>query len=548
MINTKFSIPKISDGTLDLEISTGQTLFILGANGSGKSALIQRIYNQQESNAIRIAAHRTNFFEAETPDLSPLNRDRYVTEYRRVDTFPDARWKHQHGEMRNQASLYDLIESINKRAKEIANFVDCGAFEKAVERSKEPSSINVINQLLTLSNISAQLTIDGHSQLMVKQPNGQSYSVARLSDGERNSLLLICDILNAKSDSLIIIDEPERHLHHSIINPLLTMLFNRRKDLVYVIATHDVSLPLVTSNAKTLLIRGCQFDDNGVVVAWDCDIVTDEVPEDVKADVLGARRKILFVEGNSSSSLDKPLYAAIFPQISVIAKNSCSDVEHCVKGVRQSNNVNWLQAWGIVDGDYLDEKIKLRLKNSGIFSLPFHSIESLYYHPKIQNHLVKLKTNVQEEIDKMLTIAAERTIQRFSNNLERMAQRSIEVKIRELIKLETPGQTKIKELKPIQLYINVKELHEQECAKLNSLINENNIHELITKFPVRETGALIEIAKSLGYKDRDEYETSVQEALLKDTSTLDSMKELLGIAFWEISQEAANYGKIIEPV
>lgn len=544
----KFSIPNISGTKLDTEIDTGQTLFILGANGTGKSALIQFIYKQQESSAIRIAAHRTNYFEAETHDLSPLNRERFVTEFRRVDTFPDARWRHDHGEIRNQASLYDLVESINKRSKQIASLVDSGDIEKAQERSKIPSSIDVINQLLTLSNISAQITIGENNQVLAKQSNGQTYSVARLSDGERNALLLICDVLNAKSDSLIIIDEPERHLHHSIVNPLLTMLFSRRKDLFYVVATHDISLPLVVSNAKTLLIRKCQFGEHGNGVAWDCDMVTDEVPEDVKADVLGGRRKILYVEGNNSTSLDKPLYAAIFPQVSVIAKNSCSDVEHCVKGVRHSNNINWLQAWGIVDGDYLDEKIKNRLKNSGVFSLPFHSIESLYYHPTIQSHLVKFKTNDQEEINKRLNIAAKKTVQRFSQSLDHMAQRSIEVKIREQIKLETPGQAKIKKLEPVQFFIDVKEFHESERTKLELLIQNENTHELITKFPVRETGALIEIAKALGYKDRDDYENSVQTALLNDPPTLDSMKKLLGRAFLEISHELGIEAKLPEPM
>ena len=43
---------------------------------------------------------------------------------------------------------------------------------------------------------------------------------AELSDGERNALLIGSDVLTTEPNSLIILDEPERHLHRSIISPL----------------------------------------------------------------------------------------------------------------------------------------------------------------------------------------------------------------------------------------------------------------------------------------------------------------------------------------
>ena len=43
------------------------------------------------------------------------------------------------------------------------------------------------------------------------------YGAAELSDGERNALLISAEILTAKDGTLLIIDEPERHLHRSII-------------------------------------------------------------------------------------------------------------------------------------------------------------------------------------------------------------------------------------------------------------------------------------------------------------------------------------------
>jgi hypothetical protein len=57
------------------------------------------------------------------------------------------------------------------------------------------------------------------------------------------------------------------------------------------------------------------------------------IDDNLKKDILGARRKLLFIEG-TEHSLDKPLYALVFLNTSVVAKSSCRDVEHAVFGIR----------------------------------------------------------------------------------------------------------------------------------------------------------------------------------------------------------------------
>jgi ABC-type siderophore export system fused ATPase/permease subunit len=40
----RLEIPLTVDGPLNLSVDVGQTVFILGANGTGKSSLIQRFF------------------------------------------------------------------------------------------------------------------------------------------------------------------------------------------------------------------------------------------------------------------------------------------------------------------------------------------------------------------------------------------------------------------------------------------------------------------------------------------------------------------------
>ncbi|MET4071552.1 hypothetical protein ABID58_006366 [Bradyrhizobium sp. S3.2.6] len=132
---------------------------------------------------------------------------------------------------------------------------------------------------------------------------------------------------------IFIIDEPERHLHRSIISPLLTLLFERRNDCAYIVSTHDVLLPIDNPSARTLLLRSCTYSGPNSIRGWDADLVVtpDEIDDTLKKDILGSRRNLLFVEGEEHS-LDRPIYSLLFPTASVICKAELPRCRAC--GIR----------------------------------------------------------------------------------------------------------------------------------------------------------------------------------------------------------------------
>jgi len=207
------------------------------------------------------------------------------------------------------------------------------------------------NELLELSGLPITVSIRENERILARKPGSDEYSIAELSDGERNALLIAAAVLTAKPNTLILIDEPERHLHRSIISPLLTHLFARRRDCAFIVSTHEVLLPIDHPDSMTLLVRSCSYQGKNAS-GWEIDIVTGEnaIPEDIKLDIYGARRRLLFVEG-TEESLDKPLYGLLFPQITVVPKGNCREVERSTIGVRAAADLNWVHAYGLVDSD-----------------------------------------------------------------------------------------------------------------------------------------------------------------------------------------------------
>lgn len=449
-------IPREGGTSLDLAVKGGEVIFLLGANGTGKSSLMYRFYNHHHSNARRITAHRQTWFDSDAISMFPRERQNAEQNIRGQDNQPSARWKEYDPAGRANIAVYDLVDAENVRARGIANAVDNDDFDLARELRKKDAPIKIINELLRLSNIPVAITIHENERVVASKNRGLPYSIAELSDGERNSLLIAANVLTAKPGTLLLIDEPERHLHRSIISPLLTQLFAKRPDCAFVVSTHDVMLPLDNPTARTVLIRGCAYKGSAVTT-WEADVVSSasRIDDDLKRDILGARRKILFIEGDERS-LDKPLYSLVFPEVSIIAKGGCRDVERAVFSIREADDLHWLDAFGMVDNDSRSQAELDRLKESGVYALPIFSVEGVYYHPEVQRKVAERHAHTTgSDFEKALAEARSAAVAAIGPHVQRLCERVAEKRVREEFFAHIPTKGNISAAAPINISIDV---------------------------------------------------------------------------------------------
>src|SRR5690606_4587480 len=76
-----------------------------------------------------------------------------------------------------------------------------------------------------------------------------------LSDGERVVFYLIGKCLQAPSKSIIIVDEPEIHLHKAIMSKLWNALEQERNDCLFVYLTHDLEFAISRTAAKKIWLK-----------------------------------------------------------------------------------------------------------------------------------------------------------------------------------------------------------------------------------------------------------------------------------------------------
>ena len=521
------NIPVQHGQPVTLRLEAGELLFVLGANGTGKSSLMLHFAQKNAGRSRKIAAHRQTWMNTDALDMTPAKKLRTEQNIIATDQHVTSRYRDDYAAQRASMTIYEIVDAENVRARGITALVDTGQLNAAAEASKKEAPITIINELLGESNIPITISIRENERVMASKNGGPEYSAAELSDGERNALLIAGNVLTAKPGTLLIIDEPERHLHRSIISPLLSQLFQHRSDCAFVVSTHDHNLPLELPGARTLLLRSCSFAGQSAQ-RWE----VDEVPSDasiddaLKRDLLGARRKILFVEG-TEGSLDKALYGLIFPMVSVIPKGSCHEVERAVVGVRAGEGFHWLRAFGIVDGDgYRSDQIQAK-RGKGVYALPFYSVEAIYFHPDIIQRVAVRMADVRGEDASTLGEAALAAgVAAITDHTERLSQKVAKKSIRKLIIEQLPNDDELLVGNAVTLQNDASSILAGRKEELDTAVSDGDWEAILTKCPVRESSALTDISATLGFSKVLDYEKAVRQLLANDDDALDLVRGL----------------------
>ena len=516
-------------------LGLGKILFILGANGTGKSSLILHLCSTYHQYAKRISAHRQTWFTSNTLDITPQHRDSLENSIKGRDQQINARYREEYSAERVGVAIYDLIDSDTMIAREIADLVRAGKVDKAIKKTKTPSPIQVINDLMRLSSMPIEISLEERQRIVASCRGSEPYSIAELSDGERNAFLIASAVLTANPKTLVLIDEPERHLHRSIISPLLTLLFEKRKDCAFIVSTHEVMLPVDNPSASTLLLRSCEYAGSQAK-SWRADILAPNtmIDDELKQDILGARKRIIFVEG-TAESLDALLYSLLFPHVSIIPKESCRDVERSVKSLREAENLHWIRAWGIVDSDRRTIDDIERLKTHNVYALSHYSVEALYYHPeiikKVANRQAEVTGDDPEELYNNAVMDAMESIKTSKNHL---IEKAVERLVRKNIFESLPSREDVQSKCEIEIKIDITASRTAEKMEIDKLITENKFEKLLQRYPLRESGALDRIAKGIGLK-KSKYEEAVRKLLQEDETAIKILRDLFQELLSEIN-------------
>jgi len=227
-------------------------------------------------------------------------------------------------------------------------------------------------QSLWQSIFTARELVTTADSVKARIPDGAEYAASEMSDGERAAFYLIGQCICAPENALVIVDEPEVHLHRSIQATLWDGIENLRPDCTFVYLTHDLEF----AASRSLATKICLTDYDGTNWTWKEVEQVESLSEDVLLDIAGSRKNILFVEGERTS-LDLEIYRIVYSDHYIKPAGGCKSVINAVKGVRGSKQLHRLHAQGIVDLDQLNPDSVATLQESHIHALDVSEVENL---------------------------------------------------------------------------------------------------------------------------------------------------------------------------
>jgi hypothetical protein len=229
----------------------------------------------------------------------------------------------------------------------------------------------------------------------------------------------------------MILDEPELHVHRSIMSKLWDELEAARPDCAFVFITHDLEFAAARS-AQKYVIR--DFDPSP---HWSIGEVPEDTgfDEDIATLILGSRRPILFVEGDRSS-LDLALYRCSYPEWTVVPRSSCTEVIHAVVTMRANAHLTRITCSGIVDADHYTNEDKKYLGDLGIEALPVAEIENLVLLPNVSRAIAEAEGFRGEDLEQRLIELAESIFQSVESDkkIEEVAVRYAKRRIDRILK------------------------------------------------------------------------------------------------------------------
>ena len=402
MSNSEFTItiPRIEENHMKLNIPPGSSVIFVGANGSGKTRLAVFLEDEFKLSAHRISAHRALSLN---PKVVKIDEDsanwKIRTGFNQHDVSISTRNRNRWNN--NQAThllndfdslLQVLFAEFLKIASE--NHLNRHKHENwTFQNTKFEKLIQIWEKLLPHRTIK----LSGEDIQVLANDCQSSYSASELSDGERAIFYLIGQTLVAPKNCLLIIDEPELHVHKSLMSDLWDLLESERQDCSFVFITHDLDFA-ISRTAKKIVLLKYEHPNK-----WKLEMEQGKVglDEKITTQILGSRKPILFVEG-TNDSLDQAIYSACFPSWTIVPCGSCKDVVHSVITMNKHKFMNWNNCAGVIDRDDRELYDQDYLKDNRIGILPVAIIENLFLLPEISREIAIHEGYENEELNSCL--------------------------------------------------------------------------------------------------------------------------------------------------
>ena len=437
----KLFLPNQDGSGTKVEVEHNGSAVIVGANGSGKSRLGAWVERNTQADVVvhRISAQRA------------LDIPEYATIKSLEQSLNDLLWGNENPQYANQQHKWGhkwggrpetFMQNDYGKVLSTLFATTADRDRKHSDETKrlkkyipvEDAPIDVLIKLWDEILPHREIVLNDGAVKVVDKIHGTEYHGKEMSDGERVALYLMGQCLSAPAGSIFIVDEPEIHLHTSIMQSLWNKLEEAKPDCLFVYITHDLGFASTRVSSTNIWVK--EFDGDKT---WKWEFVPDveDFPESLLLELMGNRRTIVFVEGEKGGK-DHSIYQSIFRNYNVVPRNGCQKVIDSVKAMTINQAFHHVNVYGIIDRDYRTEQEIEGLKSLGVHAIDVAEIENILLNESTLRVVSENQhLDPDEVVRKALSIAKEmltndldrqislRTCRALENQLSRIDNKSV---------------------------------------------------------------------------------------------------------------------------
>lgn len=357
--------------------------------------------------------------------------------------------------------------------------------------------------------------------------DGGRRSQMKLSPGEKLVLYYFGAVLYAPHNAVIPIESPELFLHPTTLRSVWDRVEALRPDCTFIYTTHDLDFASTRSSATTIWVRGCDPDAD----IFDYDILPPDSPlrEDMYLAILGARRPVLFIEGDNTHSIDSKLYPLIFPNHTVRALGSCDRVIESTRVFNSLEAFHHLDSMGIVDRDRRSSQEVEYLRRKKIMVPEVAEIENLLMIEEVIKTVASVHRRDERRAFEKVRNAV---ISMFDADMRQQALLHTRHYVKHMMEHRIDGRfasiTKLEEhMNDLVAEINPRAIYEQFCREFHDYVRNGDYASVLRVYNQKAMVGQSNVGPLTGTGDKRGYLTAVLNILKTNTPAAERIRRAL---------------------
>ncbi|MCM1519836.1 MAG: DUF4435 domain-containing protein [Lachnoclostridium sp.] len=481
---------RTSGKPITINTEENRQILIIGANGSGKTRFARQLEKSVGDKAFRLSALKAAY-DRTTEDPSATSVD---SQYHVMASSSGIIRADIKGELERIIAMLINEEMITLMTDK---------YIPAEKPKRTRTKLDLLIKTWTEIFPENRILVERGKLLIGGVDNDDFYSSSKLSAGESAAMYYIAASLYAPPGAVIFVESPETFLHPSTMRQIWDKVEQLRADCTYIYVTHDLSFATSRGESMTVWVKSYDPENS----AWDYDTLpsTEDISEEVYMAIVGARKPVLFIEGDGVNSIDSKLYPLIFDKFTVKSLGGCDRVIEATRTFNSLKGFHNLAAAGIVDRDRRDSGEVNYLRERNVYVPEVAEIENIFM---IEEVVRTVAAHFHRDEDEAFAHVSRSIIRLFETDLHNQALQHTRQRVKKTVEHRIDGRfaniNKLEEhINDLAQAINPRGMYEQFCREFRHYVAEKDYRSILRVYNRKSMLSESHVAKACGLKRDD---------------------------------------------